>query len=122
MSISSIAEQYNQFQHAFGQGIVKDYEGLINDLFSPNFKKLANGNELAGERAQLLSQLIGVKEFAGNWTIQSQEIIPSLDNNKCTIRYFLDSEKAGQFEVIAILSAPHGQIERIEEVFYQKHS
>jgi len=120
MTIVALAEQYNQFQHAFGQGVSKDYDALINALFSPKFKKIANGNELAAERAQLLSQLLAVKDFAGSWAIQSQEIIPSHDNTKCTIRYFLTSEKAGRFDVIAILSASEGQIERIDEIFYQE--
>jgi hypothetical protein len=75
---------------------------------------------LASERARLLPQLKGVKDFAGAWSIQSLEIIPSADNAKCTIRYYLNSEKAGQFEVIAILSAKVGLIDRIEEVYYQK--
>lgn len=119
MSISTVAEKYNQFQHAFGQGDEHNYEDLINSLFSPQFKKIANGAELAGERTQLLSQLNSVKDFAGSWTIQSQEIIPSHDNTKCTVRYFLSSEKSGRFDVIAILSASNGQIDRIDEIFYQ---
>ncbi|HQS84061.1 MAG: hypothetical protein B7Y25_03805 [Alphaproteobacteria bacterium 16-39-46] len=73
-----------------------------------------------GDRTKLFSQLKGAKDFAGKWTILSQEIIPSKDNIQCTLRYYLDSEKAGRFEVIAIISAPNGQIERIEEVYYQK--
>lgn len=34
---------------------------------------------------------------AGTWSIQSLEIIPSTEA-RCTIRYFSNSEKAGQFE------------------------
>ena len=41
MTISKLAEQYNQFQHAFGQGDVLNYENMINALFSPKFKKVA---------------------------------------------------------------------------------
>jgi hypothetical protein len=120
MSIFTLAEQYNQFQHAFGQGVEKDYVDIIARLFSPKFIKIANGNELARERSELLKQLSSVKEFAGNWSIKSHEIIPSLDNKKCTIKYSLQSEKAGQFFIIAILTATDGQIDKIDEVFYQE--
>ncbi|MBX9804218.1 MAG: hypothetical protein K2Y18_00505 [Alphaproteobacteria bacterium] len=119
MSIQELAQRYNQFQHDFGQGVSHDYEKVINTLFSQNFKKIANGIELLPERAQLLPQLNGVKDFAGTWAIQSQEIIPSFDNMKCTIRYSLKSEKAGEFDVIAILKAHQGQIEQIDEIYYQ---
>ena len=120
MTVLALAEQYNQFQHAFGQGVEKDYEAIINTMFTSKFKKIANGNELASERSQLLAQLFSVKDFAGKWAIESQEIIPSQDNTKCTIRYFLASEKAGRFEVIAIIRANNGQIDRIDEVYYQE--
>lgn len=120
MSVAALAEQYNQFQHAFGQGVAKDYESLIATLFTPKFKKIANGNELATERSHLLAQLLGVKDFAGSWSIQSQEIIPSQDNKKCTIKYALKSERAGQLIVIAILTLSQGKIDQIDEVFYQE--
>lgn len=122
MSIKFLAEQYNQFQHEFGQEVRQDYESTIAKLFSPKFKKIANGNELASERDQLLPQLKDVKNFAGAWSIQCLDIIPSIDNEKCTIRYFLKSEKAGQFEIIAILRAHQGQIDRIDEIYYQQGS
>ncbi|MCE3231651.1 MAG: hypothetical protein K0R76_270 [Alphaproteobacteria bacterium] len=120
MSIAALAEQYNQFQQAFGQGEDQDYERTINSLFSHDFKKIANGDELTSNRSQLLSQLAGIKEFAGKWTIQSHEIIPSHDNKNCTIRYLLNSEKAGNFEIIAILKVSGGQINQINEIFYKQ--
>ena len=120
MSIQILAERYNYFQHDFGQNVDHDYDDLICTLFTADFKKIANGNELACERSQLLKQLKSAKEFAGTWSIQSLEIIPSADEAKCTIRYFLNSENAGQFEVIAILSAKQNLIHRIDEIYYQK--
>ena len=122
MLVSDLAEKYNQFQHAFGQGKAQNYEILIETLFSPHFKKIANRKELVSERPNLLSQLTGLKDFSGNWVIQSLDIIPSYDTTKCTIRYFLNSEKAGNFEIIAILSTLYDQIDRIEEVYYQKEN
>lgn len=119
-SISTLAASYHEFQHKFGQNEDQDYETIIPSLFSPDFKKIANGKELVSDRTKLLSQLMDAKNFAGKWTILPEETIPSKDNTKCTIRYLLNSEKGGQFEVIAILSAPNGQIEHIEEVYYQK--
>ena len=120
MSVQALAERYNYFQHDFGQDVDHDYEDLISKLFNADFKKIANGNELVSERSQLLTQLRSTKEFAGSWSIHSLEIIPSADDEKCTIRYSLNSEKAGQFEVIAILSAQQSLIHRIDEVYYQK--
>ena len=79
-SIVKIGEKYNQFQHKFGQEISQNNDAIIQELFSPTFKKIANGDELVGDRTKLLSQLQGVKDFSGKWTILSQEIIPSKDN------------------------------------------
>lgn len=121
MTSKTLAEQYNQFQNNFGQDSSQDYDDIILKLFTADFKKVANGNELAQERAQLLAQLNSVKDFAGTWSIQTLDIIPSADDRKCTNRYYLKSEKAGQFEVIAILSIRQGQIHRIDEIFYQKN-
>lgn len=125
MSVSLLAEKYNKFQQDVGQGThgggdLSVFEEVVNTLFSSQFKKVANGSELAGDRAQLLPQLKAVKDFAGNWQVDSQLVIPSQDNTKCTIRYFLNSEKAGRFDVIAILTSSNGQIDRVDEVFYQK--
>jgi len=64
MSITAIAISYNEFQHAFGQGNTVNYTDLIQDLFAPAFKKVANGNLLVSESSLLLSQLHGVKEAA----------------------------------------------------------
>ncbi|HEV2524651.1 MAG TPA: hypothetical protein VGU44_05925 [Gammaproteobacteria bacterium] len=120
MSIIALAKSYNEFQHAFGQGNHLNYADLIQELFSPAFKKIANGNLLVSERSLLLNQLNGVKEMAGIWEIQSRELIPSQDNTKCTISYIISTENAGDFDVIAILSSSNKKhIDSIEEVYYQ---
>ncbi len=119
MSIKILAERYNEFQHQLGQGVEQDYETIINALFSPEFTKIANGDVLVTNRSQLLSQCKNCREMAGKWTIQSTGIIPSADNAQCTIRYLLNSEKAGQFDVIAIMSLSNGLIDRVDEVYYQ---
>lgn len=119
MTNETLAAQYNQFQNDFGQDVGQDYENIIRRLFTPDLEKVANGNKLANERAQLLPQLNSVKDFAGAWSIQTIEIIPSADNTKYTNRYSLKSEKGGQFEIIAILSIREGQIHRIDEIYYQ---
>ncbi|MBS0186245.1 MAG: hypothetical protein JSS34_07940 [Proteobacteria bacterium] len=119
-SVLKLAETYTQFQHDFGQDVPKDFNAISETLFLPIFKKIANGEELVSDRSKLLNQLKGVRDFAGKWTIESKEIIPSKDNTKCTLHYLLHSEKAGDFEVIAILRASKGKIGQIEEVYYKK--
>ncbi|MBX9585976.1 MAG: hypothetical protein K2X50_01845 [Gammaproteobacteria bacterium] len=122
MSIKVYAERYNEFQHQLGQGVEQDYEAIITELFSPEFKKTANGDVLVSNRSQLFSQCENCREMAGKWTIQSTDIIPSADNTQCTIRYLLTSEKAGQFDVIAIMTISNGLIDRVDEVYYQPES
>jgi hypothetical protein len=120
MSITRLAISYNEFQHAFGQGNTVNYLDLIQDLFSPSFKKIANGNLLVSERSLLFNQLTVVKEAAGVWEIKLRELIPSQDNTKCTISYIIATENAGNFDVIAILSSSNKKhIDSIEEVYYQ---
>lgn len=122
MSIKSYAERYNEFQHQLGQGVEQDYESIINALFAPDFTKIANGDILVSNRSQLFSQCKNCRDMAGKWTIQSTDIIPSSDNTQCTIRYMLTSEKAGQFDVIAIMSISNGLINRVDEIYYQPGS
>ncbi len=120
MTIANLAKSYNNFQNEYGQSMRPDYEGVINELFSVDLKKVANGQELVAKRDGLGLQLAGVKAFAGKWTINANVIIPSIDNKQCTIRYILCSEKAGKFDVIAILSSANGkQIDAIDEIYYQ---
>jgi len=120
MTIANLAKSYNNFQNDYGQALHPDYEEIINELFSADLKKVANGQELVAKREDLGQQLAGVKAFAGNWTIDAKIVIPLVDNKQCTIRYILSSEKAGKFDVIAILSSSNGkQIDAIDEIYYQ---
>ncbi len=120
MTIANLAKAYNNFQNDYGQSTRQDYEEVIKALFSADLKKLANGQELVAKREGLGQQLAGVKAFAGNWTINEKLIIPSADNKQCTIRYVLSSEKAGQFDVIVVLTSADGkQIDAIDEIYYQ---
>ena len=120
MSISNLAAQYNKFQTEFGAGQDLNYEEKIKLLFTPAFKKIANGKEITSDRSQLYDQLCSVKDSAGNWSITEKEIISSSDNKKCTISYIIKTEKIGVFEVIAILSSPDSKkIHNIYEVYYQ---
>ena len=119
MSVTILASQYTQFQNSFGQGEAQNYAEAAGLLFSHDFKKIANGQEQVSNLTMLLPQLETVKGFAGNWTIKNQETIPSQDNTKCTIKYSLDSQKAGRFEAIAILTIADNKIKEIDEIFYQ---
>ena len=119
MTIANLAKAYNSFQNDYGQSTRPDYEEVIKELFSTDLKKVANGQDLVAKRDGLGQQLAGVKAFAGNWTINANVIIPSIDNKQCTIRYVLSSEKAGKFDVIAIISSANGkQIDAIDEIYY----
>ena len=124
MSIDSLAHRYNEFQNKFGQSSNSSSEecsSTINNIFDDHFKKIANGVVLVAKKAELFNQLSSVKEFAGNWSILEIENIPSADNKKCTMRYILQSEKAGLFEVIAIMSSADGcKIDCIDEIYYQQ--
>ncbi len=119
-SIKELAIAYNKFQNDFEQGVSKDYNAIIESLFSSAFKKIANRTELVSERARLEQQLADVKAAAGNWTMREKSTIPSADNKQCVIWYVLETEKAGSFEVMAILRSSNGnQIDSIDEVYFQ---
>ncbi len=119
-SIADLARRYNEFQNDYGQGVSKDYNAIIESLFSSAFKKIANRTELVSERARLEQQLADVKAAAGNWTMREKSTIPSADNKQCVIWYVLETEKAGSFDVMAILRSSNGnQIDSIDEVYFQ---
>ncbi len=118
--MKKLAKAYNDFQNHYGQSTALDYNAIIEDLFSKTFKKIANGAELVGKREALETQLASVKEFAGGWAIEEKIIIPSACNTKCTVRYILRSHKAGDFDVMALISSEDGQkIDSIDELYYQ---
>jgi hypothetical protein len=123
MSIKRLATAYNQFQDNFGNGLDADYETIIESLFSPTFKKIANGNQLVGNRGELNTQLGGVREMACDWNIDPTFIIPSDDGKSCTFRYKINTEKAGTFDVLAVMGSANGElIDNIDEVYYQIES
>ena len=118
MNAQKIAEDYNEFQNDFGQSVAKDYKQIIDQLFTDDFKKIANGAELVSQRKDLEHQLHSVMKMAGNWTMSPIDTIPSADGTKCVMRYMLDTKKAGKFEVIAILNLNNGKIHSIDEVYH----
>lgn len=119
-SIKELGSQYNALQSNIGSSEDKNWEGIINLLFSENFTKVANGETLANSREALKTQIIKCREDAGKWTIHEKELIPSRDNKMCTIHYTISTEKAESFEVIAMLKSENGEkIDSIMEVYYQ---
>jgi hypothetical protein len=72
------------------------------------------------ERAELNSQIIQCRKDAGPWKIEEKEILPSKDNQSCTLRYIIATENAGSFHVIAILQSKDSlHIDSIDEVYYK---
>ena len=120
MSISELAKQYNSFQENFCKTCEADLADVISGLFEDKFQKIANGAVLVANRNGLADQLSEVKNIAGKWALDVKDIIPSRDDKKCTIRYVISTEKAGKFDVLAVLSSNNGmQISKIDELFYQ---
>ncbi len=118
--MEKLAHVYNEFQNNYGQSIFLDYKHVIENLFSPDFKKIANGSLLVPQRDRLEEQLASVKEFAGSWIIERKNVIASANNNQCAIRYILNSDKAGKFDVIAIIKSDDGKkIDHVDEIYYQ---
>jgi hypothetical protein len=116
----SIAEQYNNFQNDFGSGLDKDFDTIIDELFASDFKKIANGQELVSEAAHLHAQLISAKGMLGSFSINPVYIFQSSDGKHFTNRYIIETAKAGNFEVIAIMTIDDQKhISLIDEVYYQ---
>ena len=120
MDVRALAKQYNAFQHQVGQKGGVDFEKVLPLLFSESFTKTANGVQLVSHRNGLKDQLLGVYKAAGKWDIDVKEISSFQDPQRCLIRYFLTSEKAGKFDVMATLRMnKEGLIEEIDEIYYQ---
>jgi ribonuclease I len=121
MPIQMLAKHYNAIQIRMGNSTNTAWAKDINDLFSENFTKTANGQVLVNNRSELQQQITTCIEGAGLWTIQEKDIIPSKDGQKCTIRYIISTEKAGTFDVMALLTSADGQkIDSVDEVYYQQ--
>lgn len=120
MSIQELGHQYNAIQKEMGRPGTSGWVSTLPTLFSSQFHKIANGTVLVQNRSELEKQILQCREDAGPWQIEEKEMIPSQDNSKCTLRYVISTEKAGKFDVIAILSSTNGrQIDSVDEVFYQ---
>lgn len=120
MSIQHLAQQYNEFMTYFGAAANINKSLLIEKLFTTDFQKIANGIILTVGRKELENQLTEIKKTTGNWTIEPLKISPAANNKECTIRFMAETEKAGKFDVIAILSSEDNlQINKIDEIYYQ---
>jgi len=118
--IEKIAKLYNDFQRNYGQSKEIDYQSIVLELFAKDLQKIANSNVLVSARSGLLDQLGNVKNIAEKWDVIEEKVIPSLDQTQVTIQYKLETVKAGNFGVIAILTINDKmKICRIEEVFCQ---
>lgn len=117
-NMHKLIDTYNAFQNNYGQATDEDFEATIADLFSSEFRKVANGVELVTKREGLQKQLAQAKNFAGNWRVEPTEVLPVETQNKCTLRYFLHTERAGKLDVIAIITSKDGlKIDVIDEVY-----
>lgn len=120
MATNNIAKTYIQFQNDFGSSVEKDYNALIESLFSPEFTKTANGQVLVAKRDDLEKQLSDLKITAGGWTIDSKYIIVPAEDHNYAIRYFIHTETLGSFDVMLLLGSSDGMtIDFIDEVYYQ---
>lgn len=116
--IEKLVDVYNSFQQAYGKEVSLNYPFLIELIFSKDFKKIANQEELVSDRAGLEPQLENVKALFGSWEKEVKYIIPSACGTKCTLRYTLKSEKAGDFDVFAVLTSQDGKhIDVIDEIY-----
>ena len=87
-------------------------------MFSKDFKKVANQEELVSAREGLEPQLANAKAIFGSWSKEVNYIILSECGTKCTLRYTLESAKAGDFDVFAVISSHDGkQIDAIDEIY-----
>jgi len=120
LSIKELGVQYNALQMEMGASESPNWLENIDLLFSEKFTKRVNGKFLVTTRSELENQIIKCREDIGSWKIQEKEIIPSKDNQTCTIQYVISTEKAGDFEVIALLKSSNAkQIDSIDEIYYQ---
>lgn len=120
LKITEIGSKYNDFQDNFGQKNDKEFELNISNLFAENLKKIANGEVLVSGKSNLAPQLQSIRDAVGGWKIHPKFVIPSSDGKQCTIRYIIDSNKAGKFDIISVLSIDKdGKIYLIDEVYYQ---
>ena len=119
-SIETLGTRYNAIQMEMGSAVHKDWSDEIHALFSKDFSKTANGHVLVKERAELNTQIAQCRKDFGRWKIQEKEILPSKDNQSCTLRYIIATEGAGSFHVIAILKSKDAlHIDSIDEVYYK---
>jgi hypothetical protein len=116
----NIVEKYNQFQNQYGANANQDHSKIIEDLFMPGFNKIANGQIIASKRDELNAQLQSIVEFAGKFEMNITRIIPSANKHDFVVRYILTTEKAGKFDVMAVIFSKDGiKIDNIDEIYYQ---
>lgn len=86
MPIQNLALRYNTLQKQMGAAQTMNWSSEINTLFSESFTKVINGSMLVMLRSDLNEQIAQLRAVVGTWTIEEKDIIPSLDNKKCTLR------------------------------------
>jgi len=117
--MEELAQKYFDFQNQVGQ-CDEISDKLINPLFSKVFKRIVNGRTVVSTKADLSLQLTNIRNHFGKWKISPKSVVACADQQQCVVRYIVDLEDMGQFEVMALLKSKTGQqIDEIDEVYYK---
>lgn len=120
--MEKLAQKYIDFQNALG-GANDSLKGTIDALFSPHFKMIVNGHTVVSSKSNLAPQLQKMMTHFGKRKLNIQNIISCADKEQCIVRYFLNVENIGQFDVMAILKSKTGhQIDEVDEIYYKMES
>ncbi len=113
-----LASSYIHFLKNVVSSDAKNVTDIIAEHTTSNVKKIVN-NETVCENVEGLSeQLISVREMAGRIDINLVNFCNDLENNKCSVRYMLDSELAGNFSTLAIVTYDDNKkIVEIDEIY-----
>jgi N-acetylglutamate synthase-like GNAT family acetyltransferase len=104
--------------HAGSSSDFAAYEFIFTHRFSPDVKKIVNGQCVADSRDALKQNWHTARATYGTWTIPSDyQVFPSPETNSVTIKHTAQTASNGTLLVIAILTLEEGRITEIFEVY-----
>lgn len=102
-TLQTAAENFLDFMNQISQGVVFSVSEAAAEIFSPDCKKILNGQLFKENREDFIEDLLSVYEKQGSWKIYPADLIVASSNNTVVLRLLIEMEKWGTYTAMVIL-------------------
>ncbi len=116
--MTDYAKHYIDVLNEIGDVTIEEINNIGNKYIADNAVKIINGEQACTSGKDVIVQLTEVRSVAGKCQFTLLNNLKANTEKACALRYQLDSEKAGNFQTIAIVRFNDDmQIIEIDEIY-----